>query len=225
MCFSAEASFAAGAILTVGGGYAVVRASRSAPALTPLSMYPLAFGAQQISEGLVWRELPQSPAAHASALALAFLFFSHFFWPAWTPFSIYRLERSSSLRRRLLAALVGLGVVVGALLFVPLLVAGAVPVGRLDGHIVYDTASVYEGSLSPDLVLAGYGLVVLLPFALTRDRAVQAFGALILVSMLAALTFYAATFISVWCFAAGVISADVVGLVLWRTRASELVGT
>lgn len=224
MCFSAEASFAAGALLVVGGGYAAVRASRSAPSLTPLAAYPLAFGAQQIAEGLLWRDLPPASAAHASVLALAFLFFSHFFWPAWIPLSIYWLERGSSLRRRLLAVLAGLGILVGALLFVPLLEAGSVPVARLDGHIVYDTASVYEGSLSPDVVLAGYGLVVLLPFALARDRAVQAFGALVLISMLAALAFYAATFISVWCFAAAVISAYVVGLVLLRTRASQAVG-
>lgn len=218
MCFSAEASFAAGAVLTAGGGYAMVRASAAAPSLTPLAVYPAAFGVQQFAEGLLWLELPSASATHASALALVFLFFSHFFWPFWTPFSIYWLARGSSLRGPLLA-LTGLGFVVGALLFAPLLAEGSVPVGRLDGHIVYDTASVYTGSISPDIVLAGYGLVVLLPFALTRDRAVQGFGALIVLSMLAALAFYAATFISVWCFAAALISAYVVGMVLRRTGA------
>lgn len=219
MCFSAEASLVAGASLLAGGGYAGSRAARTAPALIPIAVYPVAFGVQQVVEGALWLDLAAG-GARAGALALGFLFFSHFFWPFWAPFSIYWLRRRAR-HGRLLLLLAALGAVVGALLFIPLLVAGAVPVGVADGHIAYATAAVYDGSVPPNAVLLAYAVVVLVPFALAGRRSLQAFGGLLLLSMVAAYAFYAFTFISVWCFFAAVISAYVVVVVARQSGSSH----
>lgn len=214
MCFSAEASLVAGATLTIGGTYATTRAARTAPALLPFALYPVAFGLQQLVEGVLWLDLA-SGRGRADALALGFLFFSHFFWPVWAPFSNFWLRRGSGAGRVLLL-LTGLGALVGALLFAPLLEAGGVPTAVAAGHISYATASVYAGSIAPDLVLLAYATVVLVPFALTGRRSIQIFGALTGLSMIVTYAFFAFTFISVWCFFAAVVSGYVVALIAAR---------
>jgi hypothetical protein len=215
MCFSAEASLGTGGVLLVAGGCAGWRAVHMAPALLPIALYPVVFGVQQVVEGAIWIDLSSS-GRHSGELALAFLFFSHLFWPVWAPFSIFWLRRGAA-GGRLLLSLTGLGAVVGGLLFAPLLEAGSVPVDVVDGHISYATASVYEGSVAPLAVLIAYGAVVLLPFVLAGTPSIQAFGGLLLLSMLGAYAFYAATLISVWCFFAAIISAYVVLMVVHRT--------
>ena len=52
MCFSANASFAAGALL-LGISAFTIRAART-PAEQPLAAIPLLFGLQQLCEGAIW---------------------------------------------------------------------------------------------------------------------------------------------------------------------------
>ena len=60
MCFSAAASFTAGAALSVVG-VITVRRSRGAVEL-PLALVPLLFGIQQITEGVLWGESEPRPS-------------------------------------------------------------------------------------------------------------------------------------------------------------------
>jgi len=52
MCFSAEASFIAGGILSIAG--IVTLAKTQNPSYRALASIPLLFGLQQIGEGFVW---------------------------------------------------------------------------------------------------------------------------------------------------------------------------
>ena len=55
MCFSAEASFAAAAVLLPAGGVAMQRAARRNLNYLPIATLPLLFGLQQFSEGTVFQ--------------------------------------------------------------------------------------------------------------------------------------------------------------------------
>jgi hypothetical protein len=59
MCFSAEASFAAGAALLPAGAYCTSVAARKRPPYLPLAVIPVVFSFQQFAEGLVWVGLAQ----------------------------------------------------------------------------------------------------------------------------------------------------------------------
>ncbi len=52
MCFSATASFTAGAALTAVGGFTVHKSQGKIE--LPLALVPLLFGIQQLTEGVLW---------------------------------------------------------------------------------------------------------------------------------------------------------------------------
>ena len=63
MCFSAQASFAAGAALLPAGVYCVTVALRRQRSALPLAIVPLVFSFQQFCEGFVWVGLANEDAA------------------------------------------------------------------------------------------------------------------------------------------------------------------
>ena len=54
MCFSAEASFTAAAVLVPFGALSMTRAYKTDPRYIPIATLPLLFGLQQALEGAVW---------------------------------------------------------------------------------------------------------------------------------------------------------------------------
>ena len=58
MCFSATASFTAGAGLLIVGAVAARRARQ--PAELPFALIPALFGVQQLIEGAIWLTLPDN---------------------------------------------------------------------------------------------------------------------------------------------------------------------
>src|SRR4051794_1009559 len=83
MCFSATASFAAGAALLPAGAYCCHQALGKDRRLVPVALIPVLFGAQQIAEGFVWLAVDRGDTAAATGPALVFLFFALGFWPFW----------------------------------------------------------------------------------------------------------------------------------------------
>jgi hypothetical protein len=59
MCFSAEASFAAGGLLIAGGVVSTVKLKPARKSLA-LASIPIIFGIHQLSEGVVWRGEPRA---------------------------------------------------------------------------------------------------------------------------------------------------------------------
>ena len=89
MCFSANASFVAGASLVVLGMVTLQRA----PAYTrAFAAIPLLFGVQQCLEGLVWLSLADPPRGDGAAPALHNSLFSHVLWPMFLPCAVLRME-------------------------------------------------------------------------------------------------------------------------------------
>jgi hypothetical protein len=98
MCFSAEASFTVGAALAPAGAYCLKSAFQKNTALVPLALVPIAFGLQQLSEGMVWLGIHSQDPALIQKAAVFFLFFAIPFWPFWIPISLLCMECRKSVR-------------------------------------------------------------------------------------------------------------------------------
>lgn len=200
MCFSAGASFAGGALITAIGVTTVRKNGDSSHRV--FAAMPLIFGVQQISEGFVWVAL-QSPG-HAMMLSIAtyvFLFAAVILWPAYVPLSVLLMEKERG-GRRIMIALLGLGLLVSAYYGVRLLTSEIYPV--ISSHHIK-----YAGEFPQKLALAvfaGYLTATLVPLLISSRRHVWLLGLLMAMSCLITGIFYKEYLTSVWCFFAALIS-------------------
>ncbi|MEX2485354.1 MAG: DUF6629 family protein [Brumimicrobium sp.] len=205
MCFSASASFGAGAVLTVIGAVSIKKTSR--PSQIPFASIPLLFALQQIAEGFLWLALSNPDFAFLNEfMTYAFLFFAQVLWPIWVPFSILKFEKPSK-RKLFSKILVGLGFLIAALLGYMLIVY---PVSSevVSCHISYIqkypmNLLVYGGTL--------YILTTIGPTFFVSSKRMWTLGVAIAISYVATEFFYSEYVVSVWCFFAAITSA----LVLW----------
>ncbi len=203
MCFSATASFSAGAVL-LGIGTLTLR---SALALhrrrdLPFAAIPLLFAVQQLLEGVIWLTFSDEAPQLNSVMTHVYSFFSHVLWPVYVPVAVALME-PAGWRRRALVAFVAAGAAVGAyLLYV--LVAFPVASRPTGPHIEYDSPHFFAA-----VTMTLYLLSTAISPLLSSHRMVVVFGVLALGSFSAAYAFYATWFISVWCFFAALLSAVV----------------
>ena len=115
MCFSATASFVAGASLLAIGAMTVKRTERRAE--LPFAAIPLLFGAQQILEGLIWLTFRFDTPLLNMILTNAYSLFSHVLWPIYVPFAVLVLE-PVSWRRKALFAFLAIGIAAGVYLLI-----------------------------------------------------------------------------------------------------------
>lgn len=215
MCFSTTASFAIGSILLPVGLWCVQRAWVGDRRFLPLAVFPLAFGMQQLIEGLVWSGISACDAGLTNQAARGFVFFSHGFWLFWTPFMVAMLEERPRVRWVWLT-MSGIGLALGAYFLVPLLF-----------HPDWLTVNIYQRSLNysvqiliphPLLAYLGrslYVVTILAPLLLAQNLAVQRLGGLILGSLVLTSFLFRYGFISIWCYFAAITSMYVVYL-FWR---------
>lgn len=206
MCFSATASFTAGAVL-LGVGTLTLRsalASRHAYGRRelPFAAIPLLFAIQQLIEGVIWLTFRVDAPLLNSVMTHVYSFFSHVLWPVYVPVAVLLIE-PAGWRRRGLIAFVAAGAAVGAyLLFV--LVAFPIVSRPTGQHIEYVSPHFFAA-----ITMTLYLLSTAVSPLLSTHRMVVVFGALALLSFGAAYAFYATWFISVWCFFAALLSAVV----------------
>jgi hypothetical protein len=200
MCFSASASFSSGAVLLAIGVLSLK--SARLPAERPFAAVPLLFALQQLIEGVVWLSFDGAHASLRPPATLAYVFFSHAFWPVFVPFAVLLIEPAGA-RRRALAALLVLGTAVSAWLFFATVTYGieAVPAGK---HIEYVSAHEFARSTA-----ALYLISTTVSLLVSSHRPVRLFGVLALLSFVFSYAFYATWFISVWCYFAALLSGAV----------------
>ena len=203
MCFSATASFSAGAFL-LGLGTLTLRSAMAAKQrrALPFAAIPLLFAAQQLIEGVIWLTFGDEPTRLNSVMTHVYSFFSHVLWPVYVPVAVLLME-PAGWRRRALVAFVAAGAAVGAYLLVVLIAFPIVsrPTGQ---HIEYVSPHFFAA-----VTMTLYLLSTAISPLLSAHRMVVVFGALALLSFGAAYAFYATWFISVWCFFAALLSAVV----------------
>ncbi|MGV8822814.1 DUF6629 family protein [Methylibium petroleiphilum] len=200
MCFSAEASFTAGAVLLLVGA-ATLRRARVRSEL-PYAWIPVLFGIQQVLEGALWLTFPDRAPLLNTVLTHAYSFFSHVLWPIYVPFAALALE-TVIWRRRVLIGIAVAGSAVGLYLLVTLFTLPIV--ATVSGqHIAYESPHFYALA-----AMSLYLLGTCASLMFSSHARVVAFGVAAFASAVAAYVFYATWFISVWCFFAGVLSVIV----------------
>ena len=205
MCFSVSASFAASSVLIPVGVYCLYKARKINHHYWAFALYPLVFGIQQAVEGWLWLTLDAPDGVSTRMPALSFIFFSHFFWLFWLPFSCYLLERGSNKQLFLIFTL--LGGIFGLSMFIPALVfTDWLKISLLHHSILYELKLIYDGFIPHSLVRGVYALIVLIPLLLSSQRYLRYFGMIIFISLVAADVLFAETFISVWCYFAAILS-------------------
>ncbi|MCX6317096.1 MAG: hypothetical protein NTW29_07385 [Bacteroidetes bacterium] len=226
MCFSATASFAAGAVLGTVGLITVSKA-KTGPQRAFASI-PLIFAVQQCTEGLLWLSLHHSTlASWQSLLTYLFLIFAMAVWPFWIPFTIHQLEKDKRRKKRLqyfvwTGATVAIGVLI-ILFSYPVEVitpyCPTCPSPRTPAplhHLHYEFAiPLFVKKLIAVFSVLYIAATIITPF-LSGITKMKWLGVVFLASYLFAVLFYQGFVISVWCFFAAILS-----FVVWWIIADE----
>ena len=221
MCFSATVSFTLFGALVPAGIYAIAKSRRSNRAWLPFAAVPLAFGIQQGFEGFVWLGIQGGNEAMVSIASRGFLFFSHFFWLAWVPLSVWMIE-TNLVRKRVVATLAAIGFVYGLSIFLPsFLIGDWLAIELVNQSLEYRTTLIYDGFVSRTALRLFYAAIVVSALLLSIDRRIQVFGALVAASMVVTYAFFAYAFISIWCFFAAILSACLAAIIVRDSRRSQ----
>lgn len=209
MCFSAEASFTAAAVLIPAGAVAVWRSYRNDKSYLALAALPLFFGAQQLFEGFVWVGGRLGDEVMIERFSLAYMFFSWLAWPVWVPFATYFLEPCK--RRHFYLALAMMGAIIGAMQYIPYFAHEQWLITKF-----YNYAISYQGTVLFDYIMrreATYGLylfVVIVPLVSSTNPKARSFGYLVIAVVAIVFLFFRFAYISVFCFGGALMSLYIV---------------
>jgi hypothetical protein len=216
MCFSASASFIAGTVLTSIGVASVNKVNKKEYYL--FASIPIIFGIQQMTEGFIWIGLNDPEKGYSAQLSsYLFLFIAQVVWPTWVPLSILFLDKKE--RRKSIQKLL---VILGAALSMYMcycLYWFHIEAKIIDHHIAYFQEYPIHNKY---YVIATYGIVTILPALMSQTKNVWILGVSLLLSYLITAIFYKSFTLSVWCFFAAIISANVYLIILQiRTQQSS----
>lgn len=209
MCFSAEASFATGAVLLPAGIYCVRTSLERDPRYLGLAVCPLVFAVQQACEGFVWLGLGRGDPDLARRASCAYLFLALVFWPCWVPFSALMLEGRRWARRTLGGASAA-ALATSLFVFLPMAFRASewLRPGIRFHSIEYDYSMLPVLWGIPTVAWhASYVAVVALPLVVHTDWRMKTFSLMLAVSAVLAQVAFAYAFISIWCAFAALLSA------------------
>jgi len=197
MCFSATASFVTSGAL-VASGVAIARIPKPKSAI-PLSIFPFIFATHQFIEGLLWLNHRGFLADNYKSVAVyAFLLIAFVLWPIFVPFSAYVLE-SGRIRRVIILLCQFTGMSVGLTNLV-IIIRGPVNASVVGQSFAYAIKT-------PDILFAPYLISVIIPFLVSSNKRLVILGvALAALYVTAWFIASTATFPSVWCFYAAILS-------------------
>ncbi|MGD9920927.1 MAG: DUF6629 family protein [Pseudorhodoplanes sp.] len=212
MCFSAEVSYSAAAILLPAGGFTIRKAYQKNRKLVPLAALPMLFGFQQLFEGLVWTGGALSSEAMVERYSLAYMFFSWLAWPIWVPFSTYFLEPCRRRHVYLLFAI--LGGIIGAMQYFPYFAHdGWLVIKFLPHAISYQGTVLFDFIMRRGYTYAIYLFVIIIPLLTSSNRRAQVFGVLITAVAITTYLFFQFAYISVFCFGGALMSLYIIYMV------------
>ncbi len=203
MCFSAQASFIASVVLSVIGLLSVRKTHYKN--LIPFALIPFFFGIQQFFEGIVWLTqnygLAKDPFLGIGTYG--FLFFAFVVWPIWVPLSLWCIEKNKQ-RKQMLVGLLGIGIIWA------LYVANYMIVTQIHTSVVCcDHVQYLVGINYPDWAILVYAVPVVLSFFVTTVPYMGLLGLLVSSSLIGSRIIFNASFVSVWCFFAAIISLGI----------------
>lgn len=218
MCFSAEASFIAAAVLMPAGAVSMARAYKTDRRYLPVAALPLLFGLQQGFEGAVW--MANGNAALVEHFSLAYMFFSWLAWPVWIPFSAYFLE--SERRKPFYLMLAIVGGMLGAMQYFPYFAHDGWLTTQFMPHvIVYEGKELFDYIIGRHMTYSIYVTVVVGSLLLSCDANIRIFGLLVAAVLIVTYLFFSYAYISVFCFGGALMSLYLVWMIFgggWRPR-------
>lgn len=210
MCFSAEASFTAAAVLSFIS-YLTFKQVRSRKQLL-LASIPLIFAFQQFLEGMLWIFLRNNlyPSLWANIFMYLFLICACMVWPILFPLSIFTVERQPN-RKKILLTLTAVGVLVALMNTIHGIMYRVSPEIVLNKiyynlHTTFSMAYYYTS-------LFLYAAAVILPFFVSTLKSTYLLGVIATLTLAAALYFYEYAYLSVWCFFGAIFSILILKLI------------
>jgi hypothetical protein len=216
MCFSAQASFTSGAVISAIGVATMSKVKR--PEQRLFAVIPLLFAFQQFAEGVLWvtlrsggHEALQNIATHIYLVTALII------WPMMVPLSMWFMETVKT-RRKILVGLMAAGGVV-SLFYTVCLISLSVYPEIQSFHIVY--VNNFPGT-PLGIGLGFYAAATIAPLFVSSIRRMWLFGILIATSFVVTGIFYAEYLTSVWCFFAALISVSIYWVLIESRSASSL---
>jgi hypothetical protein len=208
MCFSAEASFAGGVIISTIGVATVKEVHK--PSQLVFASIPLFFGLQQFAEGCLWLTLRNPEYGNVQIFSkYIFLIMAEVLWPMMIPLSVFFMEENKK-RKRILRILLFMGVSVSLYYAFCLLFFNVTP--QIMGyHIQY--RSDFPKSLTA-LAFIVYFIASITPLFVSSIQRTHLLGILMFLSCVVTAVFFWQYLASVWCFFAALIS----GVIFWILR-------
>lgn len=197
MCFSASASFIAGATLSVIGVATLKKAETKSE--RPFALIPLLFGIQQLTEGVLWLTFHYDAPLLKQTMTYLYSGFSHVLWPIYVPFAMGMLE-AVRWRKRTMLAFQAVGVAVG--LYLLYFIVTSPVVAEVAGkHIAYVSPHFYQ---VPMIIF--YLAATCVTCFFSSHGFVRLFGVLALLGFIAAYFIHVTALVSIWCFFAAILS-------------------
>ncbi|MEM1282428.1 MAG: DUF6629 family protein [Chlamydiota bacterium] len=202
MCFSAQASFTASAVIGAVGLLSCNEARKTR--FMFLALIPLMFAIQQFAEGVVWLELGgrEVPDILFQASKYIYLSFAFIIWPLWLPFSLFITEKISS-RKWLIAPFMILGI------FLVAYFISYLPNNTITAEVTHQSIhySLEHPFTTNEWFLIGiYTVATIPPCFISSTKYVMLFGILSSIAWIASEFYYHANFTSVWCFFCAIVS-------------------
>jgi len=200
MCFSAEVSFGASAVISTVGVMAIKKSTKKEQLL--FAMVPLLFGVQQFFEGWLWIALENGPYPRLENIAtFGFLIFAQLIWPIWVPLSAYTLEKNTT-RKRLIGFALLLGIALFLILGYRMLTYDVK--AQIDQFHIYYTVGHFQSTNWWSGIF--YLLPAVFPFIFSSKHTINYLGLMMLLLFAIAKIFYLKYMISTWCLFAALLS-------------------
>jgi hypothetical protein len=199
MCFSAEASFGASALLGTIGYFSVKKVQAKEQRL--FAGIPLLFSFQQFTEGCLWIAFENNYPTLKIISTYTFLVIAQVIWPTLVPYAILLLEKEEK-RKKWLHLLLLLGGIASVYLAYGMAIYD-VRVEVDCYHIYYDLHFPYA---SPVTIVLFYVLPTIASLFVSSVRKMKLMGLLVVITLIAAYVFYTKYALSVWCFFAALVS-------------------
>lgn len=214
MCFSAEVSFGASALLGTIGVLSYKKSTTTAQKM--FSFIPLLFSFQQFSEGVLWLAIENNMAQLSTIFTYIFIIIAQAVWPFIVPLTVYKLEPSAK-RKKILLPLVILGCITGV--YLGLCIAVFDLRAEIDCyHIHYIMAFPLANPLT---VAIFYVIPLLVSLLMSTVEKVPLLGILATISIIVAKVFYTKYAISVWCFFSAIMSSEILWVIYRLNKGTE----
>jgi hypothetical protein len=205
MCFSPEASFAGGIVISSIGVATITKVHK--PSQFLFAAIPLFFGIQQAVEGTLWLTIPNPEYMNIKKFATYFfLIMADVIWPTMIPLSVWFMEKNKK-RKRILLILLVLGILLSSYYAFCLIFYNVNP--EIIGYHIFYNSDFPKSIALPAFII--YLIATITPLFVSSIKRTHLLGILMFLSCLVTAIFFTQYLTSVWCFFAALIS----GVIFW----------